>query len=157
MLTDTQCRTAKAKDKPYKLVDGHGLFLEVKPNGVKAWRYRFELRNGEGVKESVFAIGEYVVPPRGETPEEAQARRNGRRLTLAEAREERVKARGLVIQGICREAAARPPETKSGACQHVRGRCQGMACAKGLGGRDQGLSAQYAFACGLSEDRRIAG
>jgi len=54
MLTDTQCRTAKAKERPYKLTDGNGLVLEVKPNGVKAWRYRFEL-NG---KESMFAVGE---------------------------------------------------------------------------------------------------
>ena len=100
MLTDTQCRTAKAKDKPYKLSDGKGLHLEIKPNGVKAWRYRFELRQGEAIKESVFAIGEYVIAPSGETPEEAQARRAGRRFTLAEARDERSKARALVKQGI---------------------------------------------------------
>ena len=100
MLTDNQCRTAKAKDKPYKLSDGKGLHLEIKPNGVKAWRYRFELRQGEAIKESVFAIGEYVIAPSGETPEEAQARRAGRRFTLAEARDERSKARALVKQGI---------------------------------------------------------
>lgn len=56
MLTDIQCRTAKPKDKPYKLPDGKGLYLEMKPNGVKAWRYRFELREGGATKESVFAI-----------------------------------------------------------------------------------------------------
>lgn len=100
MLTDTQCRTAKPKDKPYKLTDGKGLYLEVKPNGVKAWRYRFELDDGERKKESVFAIGEYAIAPKGETPEQAQARRNGRRFTLAEARDERVKARSLVVQGV---------------------------------------------------------
>ncbi len=43
MLTDTQCRNAKPKEKPFKLTDGKGLYLEVKPNGVKAWRYRYEL------------------------------------------------------------------------------------------------------------------
>ncbi len=36
MLTDTQCRTAKPKDKPNKLSDGKGLYLEIKLNGVKA-------------------------------------------------------------------------------------------------------------------------
>jgi hypothetical protein len=46
MLTDTQCRNAKLKDKPYKLLAGKGLYLEVKPNGVKAWRYRFERCKG---------------------------------------------------------------------------------------------------------------
>jgi len=100
MLTDTQCRNAKPKDKPYKLTDGKGLYLEVKPNGVKAWRYRFELREGEAVKESLFAVGDYVVAPRSETPEEAQARQAGGSFTLAEARDERVKARALVKQGI---------------------------------------------------------
>lgn len=100
MLNDTQCRNAKPKDKPYKLTDGKGLYLEIKPNGVKAWRYRFELRHGDALKESIFAIGDYAVAPSGETPEEAQARRGGRRFTLAEARDERTKARALVKQGI---------------------------------------------------------
>jgi len=100
MLTDTQCRTAKPKDKPYKLSDGKGLYLEIKTNGVKAWRYRFELREGDVAKESIFAIGDYAIAPSGETLEDAQARRGGRRFTLAEARDERTKARGLVKQGI---------------------------------------------------------
>ena len=100
MLNDTKCRNAKAKPKPYKLTDAKGLYLEVKPNGTKAWRYRFELaREGER-KESVFAIGEYVAAPVGETPEQVTARKGGRRFTLAEAREERAKARALVKQGI---------------------------------------------------------
>ena len=38
MLTDTQCRTAKPRESPYKLPDGKGLYLEIKPNVVKAWR-----------------------------------------------------------------------------------------------------------------------
>lgn len=96
MLTDTQCKNAKVKEKPYKLTDGGGLVLEVKPNKVKAWRYRFELSG----KESMFAIGEYSAAPTGETPEAAEARRAGRRFTLAEARAERDKARALVKQGI---------------------------------------------------------
>lgn len=100
MLTDTQCRTAKPKDKPYKLADDKGLYLEIKPNGVKAWRYRFKLAREGVVKESVFAIGDYVSAPNGETAEEAKARKAGGRFTLAEARDERIKARGLVKQGI---------------------------------------------------------
>jgi integrase len=96
MLNDTKCRNAKATEKPYKLTDGKGLYLEVKPNGVKAWRYRFELN----AKESVFAIGEYIAAPTKETPEQAAARKNGGRFTLAEAREQRGKARALVKQGV---------------------------------------------------------
>lgn len=100
MLNDVQCRNAKPKDKPYKLTDGQGLVLEVKPNGVKAWRYRFELVTDGQRKESMFAIGDYASAPAGETAEEAAARRGGRRFTLAEAREERTKARALVKQGM---------------------------------------------------------
>ena len=48
----------------------------------------------------MFAIGEYGAAPVGETPERAVDRKNGRRFTLAEAREERSKARALVKQGI---------------------------------------------------------
>ena len=100
MLTDAQCRTAKPRPEPYKLPDGKGLYLEVKPNGVKAWRYRFKLARQGAAKESMFAIGDYATAPHGETPEEATARRNGGSFTLAEVREERAKARALVKQGI---------------------------------------------------------
>jgi integrase len=78
MLNDTKCRNAKPGEKPYKLSDAKGLYLEVKPNGVRAWRYRFEL----GGKESVYAIGDYPV------------------IGLAEARRLRQEARALVKEGI---------------------------------------------------------
>lgn len=100
MLNDTQCRNAKVRDKPYKLADEKGLYLEVKPSGVKAWRYRFEIVKDGLRKESIFAIGEYVSAPTRETSDEAKARRAGGRLTVAEAREERTKARDLVKQGV---------------------------------------------------------
>lgn len=78
MLNDIQCRNAKPQDKPYKLTDGKGLYLEVKPTGVKAWRYRFKLSD----KESVFAIGDYPA------------------ITLVDARKKREEARALVKKGI---------------------------------------------------------
>jgi hypothetical protein len=52
------------------------LYLEVKPNGVKAWHYRFKLAREGVVKESVFAIGEYASAPNGETAEEAPWSKN---------------------------------------------------------------------------------
>ncbi len=100
MLTETQCRNAKSKDKPYRLPDGKGLYLEVKPNGMKAWRYRFELVHEGKRKESMFAIGDYVYVTGKETDEEGQIRRNGLRFTSSEARKERDKARALVKQGL---------------------------------------------------------
>ncbi|EMW0831995.1 tyrosine-type recombinase/integrase [Klebsiella aerogenes] len=78
MLTDTQCRTAKPKEKLYRLNDFNGLYLEVKPNGKKAWRYRFKL-NG---KSSMFALGEYPT------------------VKLAEAREKCEQARKQVADGV---------------------------------------------------------
>ena len=78
MLTDTHCRNARPKPKLYRLTDHRGLCLEVKPSGVKAWRYRFTL---EG-KASMFALGEYPA------------------VSLAEARDRCEAARQLVKQGI---------------------------------------------------------
>lgn len=42
-LTDTAVKNPKGREKPYKLFDGHALFLPVNPNGRKGWRleYRF--------------------------------------------------------------------------------------------------------------------
>jgi len=44
-LTDTAARNAKPREKPYKLSDAHGLYLQVEPSGSKLWRlkYRFAL------------------------------------------------------------------------------------------------------------------
>jgi hypothetical protein len=100
MLTDTKCRNAKPSGKSTKLTDEKGLYLEVRPNGVKAWRYRFRLTKEGRLKESVFAIGEYASAPTGESPESAQSRRAAGQFTLSEARGERLKARALVKQGI---------------------------------------------------------
>jgi hypothetical protein len=58
IVNDPLCsliRTARSKEKLYRLNDFNGLYLEVKPNGKKAWRYRFKL-NG---KSSMFALGEH--------------------------------------------------------------------------------------------------
>lgn len=97
MLTDTRIRNAKkAEGKPYKLTDAKGLYLEVKPTGSKLWRYRYRIDG----KENVFAGGEYAGVTDAETPEQSETRRNGGRLTLAEARAKREEWRALVKRGI---------------------------------------------------------
>ena len=45
-LTDTGLRSAKPRAESYKMFDGGGLFVLVKPNGSMLWRYKFKL--GEG-------------------------------------------------------------------------------------------------------------
>lgn len=95
-LTDSKIRNSKAEQKPVKLTDGGGLYLEIRPTGAKLWRYRYRV---EG-RENVFAAGEYVHAPSGETLEQILARCEAGRLTLAEARAAREEWRGLVRQGI---------------------------------------------------------
>lgn len=54
-LNDMLCRTAKPKDKPYKLFDSEGLYLEVRPSGSKNWRLKYRIHQ----KEKRIAIGDY--------------------------------------------------------------------------------------------------
>lgn len=54
-LTDVAVRKAKPADKPFKLADGGGMHLLVKPNGAKLWRYAFRLHG----KELTYSIGQY--------------------------------------------------------------------------------------------------
>jgi integrase len=68
----------------------------VRTTGAKLWRYRYRIAG----KENVFAVGEYVQAPSGETKEQTQSRRNAGMLTLAEARARREECRALVKQGI---------------------------------------------------------
>ncbi|WP_298174861.1 Arm DNA-binding domain-containing protein, partial [Novosphingobium sp.] len=37
-LTETRLRALKPKDKPYKVADDRGLYIEVSPAGGKLWR-----------------------------------------------------------------------------------------------------------------------
>ena len=59
-LSDTRIRAAKPSAKPYRLSDGGGLHLEVRPNGSKLWRLRYRLHG----KENVFAIVKLGNPNR---------------------------------------------------------------------------------------------
>lgn len=78
LLTDLKVRSAKPTDRDWKLSDGGGLFLLVKPAGGKLWRWKYRLQG----KENLFAIGGFP------------------QVSLAEARAVREKARALVKQGI---------------------------------------------------------
>ncbi len=77
-LTDTAIRKAKPADKPQRLFDGGGMYLEVSPAGGKLWRLKYRF----GGKEKRLALGTY--------PE----------TSLADARERREVARRLLAQGI---------------------------------------------------------
>lgn len=100
MLTETQIRNAQPGPSSYKLTDAQGLYLEIKPNGVKAWRYRFRMTRGDRRYESVFTLGTYAATKKDETTEQAAARQAADLLTLAEARIRLIGARALVKKGI---------------------------------------------------------
>ncbi len=40
-LTDTQIKAAKLKDKDYSLFDGGGMYLLIKVNNSKIWRFKY--------------------------------------------------------------------------------------------------------------------
>ena len=94
-LSDVKIRNAKARTKPYRVTDTHGLSVEVTPAGNKLWRYRYRIAG----KENLFAAGEWCQAPIGETAEQAAERQQHGRMTLAEARHARVTWRGQVKAG----------------------------------------------------------
>ena len=55
MLTDKEIQSAKPREKPYRVTDGGGLYLEVSPAGGKLWRWKYRF----GGKEKRLAIGIY--------------------------------------------------------------------------------------------------
>jgi integrase len=55
MLTDRAILNAKPKDRPFKLYDSDGLYLQVNPNGGKWWRLRYRIAG----KEKLLSLGVY--------------------------------------------------------------------------------------------------
>jgi integrase len=77
-LTHTTLKNAKPKDKVYKLFDGGGLYLLIKPTGYKCFKYDYRLLGSR----STYTIGEYPL------------------YSLKEAREAHLKAKKLVDQKV---------------------------------------------------------
>ena len=77
-LTDTAIRKAKPSDKAYKLSDGNNLYLVVRPNGTKFFRFDYTFEK----KRKSMSFGIY--------PE----------VSLKEARIKRDEAKQLIIKGL---------------------------------------------------------
>lgn len=95
-LTDAKIRGTKPRETPVKLTDGGGLYLEVRPSGSKLWRYRYRIVR----RENVYAIGEFCQVSPGESDAARNKRKASGRFTLAEARHERDRCRGMVKLGM---------------------------------------------------------
>lgn len=77
-LTNTKIKTAKPKEKDYKLFDGGGLFLIIAKSGGKRWRFKYRFND----KEKVLSLGTYPT------------------LSLKDARELREKYKNLIAKDI---------------------------------------------------------
>lgn len=78
MLTVKQIEAAKPKEKPYRLLDGNGLYLYVPVSGKKVWQLRYKIDG----KEKILTVGKYPL------------------MTLQEARDKAWTARKDISVGI---------------------------------------------------------
>ncbi|MBT3514272.1 MAG: integrase arm-type DNA-binding domain-containing protein, partial [Nitrospina sp.] len=77
-LTNTAIKNAKPSEKPYKVFDERGLYLEVAPKGGKWWRFKYRFSG----KEKRLSLGVY--------PD----------ISLKVARDRREEARKLLTEGV---------------------------------------------------------
>lgn len=89
-LTDITCKNAKGSEKPRKLTDGKGLYLEVMPNGSRYWRLKYSFAG----KEKRLALGVYPA------------------VSLVEAREKSQEAKKLLANSIDPSAAKKEEKLK---------------------------------------------
>lgn len=93
-LTDTAVRTAKPKEKPYKVTDAQGLYLLVNPKGSKLWRVKYRM-NGVERKLSLGSYPEITLA-------EARAARDAARKQLAHAVDPNIAKRQARIEASVR-------------------------------------------------------
>jgi len=77
-LTNTAAKNAKPKPKLYRLTDGAGMYLLIKPSGKKYWRLDYALHG----KRKTYAIGSYP------------------QISLKDARVKREEAKQLITDGV---------------------------------------------------------
>jgi hypothetical protein len=79
-LTDSQIKQAKPRAKEFKLSDGKGLFLRVRPSGSKDWKFRYKIPFTD--KRTDMSFGAYPA------------------VTLVKARNQRSEAQTLLADNI---------------------------------------------------------
>lgn len=78
MLVESQIESLESRSKDYKVFDQRGLYLLVKKNNRKVWRYKYRFQD----KAKTFTIGSYPL------------------IDLHQAREKHLEARRLLFDGI---------------------------------------------------------
>jgi integrase len=79
MLTDMKARTAKPRQKPYKLADGNSLSLLISPSGSKLWRWNYTYDG----KHKTMALGAYPLVSLAD----ARSKRDDAYTTLSDGRD----------------------------------------------------------------------
>ncbi|WP_252109098.1 MULTISPECIES: integrase arm-type DNA-binding domain-containing protein [unclassified Halomonas] len=90
-ISDTKARKASPAEKPYRIPDADGLYLDVRPSGKKYWRVRYFLHG----KENLYTPGQYP------------------QVTLKEARKQRDDVKHNAAQGIDPKALQRAEREKA--------------------------------------------
>lgn len=91
LLSDRSCVLARPKLKVYYKTDGHGLRLQVRPDGSRYWLLRFRW----GGKESTCGLGKYPA------------------VSLAAAREKAKAARAFIASGVHPSFARKEQKVKA--------------------------------------------
>ena len=78
MLTNTQIKNLKPREKEFSVADGGGLSIYVTPKGVKKWRFRYRFNK----KASMISLGIYPI------------------VSLLDARTQRDEYKALLYKGI---------------------------------------------------------
>jgi integrase len=104
MLTETKIRNEKPRAAAFKLTDGGGLHLLVRPNGSKLWQVRYTYAG----KEKTLSLGPYPAVGLAD----ARDRRDAAKRTLSEGHDPNIakavaKAAAIVAAGITFEHVAR--------------------------------------------------
>ena len=84
-LTDIKIKKLPKKAKQYRVADGLGLFITVKPSGAKLWHYRYQVYDStkkSNYREKILSLGQYPI------------------VTLAQARADHTLARAEVKKGV---------------------------------------------------------
>jgi len=90
MLTSTKINSLKPKEKPNKMADAHGLYIDVRPIGAKFWRQKYRATK----VEKLLSHGKYPL------------------VSLAEARKFRDEAIKSLSQGIDPSKAKRQAKAR---------------------------------------------
>lgn len=125
--TDTAIRKAKPRNREYKLTDGEGLFLLVRPNGSKLWQMAYRYLG----KAKKLSIGAYPAVSLGRTRGERACEEAPPLVGILPMRKEpserRLSSPLRTVRGDSEVVPGRPRETgsKRGCCCKSSTSCAG--------------------------------